>query len=101
LQQFCTHKIQAFARDPRIHDQNTTSQQALNYCGRRKTKTKNSSESKEHSSLSLSLSLSLVWQEGEDLRLVTKFCDLKLGDLFLPQKNNRLATKKFQGFPSS
>jgi hypothetical protein len=51
--------------------------------------------------LSLSLSLSLVWQEGEDLRLVTKFCDLKLGDLFLPQKNNRLATKKFQGFPSS
>jgi hypothetical protein len=52
-------------------------------------------------SLSLSLSLSLVWQEGEDLRLVTKFCDLKLGDLFLPQKNNRLATKKFQGFPSS
>jgi hypothetical protein len=51
--------------------------------------------------LSLSLSLSLVWQEGEDLRFVTKLCDLKLGDLFLPQKNNRLATKKFKGFPSS
>jgi hypothetical protein len=97
LKQFCTYKIGDFARDPRIHHQNTTSQQALYYCGRRKTKTKNSSESKEHSSLSHSL----VWQEGEDLRLVTKLCDLKLGDLFLPQKNNRLATIKFQGFSSS
>jgi hypothetical protein len=100
LQQFCTHKIQDFARDPRIHHQNTTSQQALYYCGRRKTKTKNSSE---HSSLSLSISHAHtpVWQEEEDLRLVTKLCDLKLGDLFLPQKNNRLATKKFQDSPSS